>query len=1060
MGRQILGIPARSDLAIRESREGLGMSGLVEIVGRAEPLSRLGRALASSATGSPAAVLVSGSSGIGKTTLIRAGLSRREPMTVAWGTCWPGEGAPGFWPWMQAFDDVVRQLGPEAATLAAGRDVATLSALVRDLGSTAPGVEPSDRQRILLLDAAVRWLATLAGERHIAVVLDDLQWADTSSLDLLDHLIARPVNAALTVIGAYRHDELSDELASRVDRLAVRAEHLHLEGLDLAEVTELVASLTDRERADRDAGDIHARTSGHPLFVAELARMIGAERPGVLPSAVTGAVSRRLLGLSGATRGALDVACVLGNQVLVDVVAGVLEIEPAEASAALAPAVDAGLLAQDGGLGLRFDHDLIRETLYGELGMERRTALHYRVGQTLETRSAGGGEISPVDVAGHLCAGLPLSDVDRVLVWARRAAADERRKSAFLEAAGHLQRARTAACEAGWSPQPGDLVDLLLEEADCRARSGDPDMARRLLAEAAGASAEPGDVAEIAVAVHRLGARFAARRDEVIAQLESALAVVAGTGSSGEARVMAALARELQHSVPEERHRAEPLSRAALEIGRASGEEATLIDCLLARHDTIWSPGTGEERARLGAEITDVAGRIGDADRVAEGLLLQANGLLESGSAAYRPPLDRWFAMLEARNEPRDVYLVATRRAAIALLDDRLDDAWELMIRAAALGDEIHEPDTGNVLMSQRVALAHARNDPLLLEELARDAVAHWTGTPIHAHSVAAGALAAAGDFDGAARELATVVDAGGWAGEGSYLRGVLIAHLAQAAAALGETELCRQLFDDVAPLAGACGVNGAVVAFAGPFAHTAGVLAAAMGEETRAIELIDRSIGIARRLGAATWVRLGEQTKAGMAGKPRSSPTSPALSASLVRTGAIWAVGWCDETGSVAHAKGMADLVQLVQRRGTEIPALELASPDGALPERRRDEAVDVKALRAYKNRLDEIEVELDDARADAALGVVDRLESEREKLLAEVRSVAGLAGRIRPAAADQAERARKAVSARIRDAIRRIEAVAPSLAAHLDRSVRTGLRCSYDPPVSESVVDWTIKS
>ncbi len=90
-----------------------------------------------------------------------------------------------------------------------------------------------------------------------------------------------------------------------------------------------------------------------------------------------------------------------------------------------------------------------------------------------------------------------------------------------------------------------------------------------------------------------------------------------------------------------------------------------------------------------------VGGRVGSVDRLAEGLILEANGLLESGSAAFRPVLDRWFGLLEARDEPRDRYMVLTRRAALALLDGDADRAEALMTAAARCGEVIHEPDTG-----------------------------------------------------------------------------------------------------------------------------------------------------------------------------------------------------------------------------------------------------------------------------------------------------------------------------------------------------------------------------
>ena len=111
------------------------------------------------------------------------------------------------------------------------------------------------------------------------------------------------------------------------------------------------------------------------------------------------------------------------------------------------------------------------------------------------------------------------------------------------------------------------------------------------------------------------------------------------------------------------------------------------------------------------------------------------------------------------------------------------------------------------------------------------------------AHAVAAGALAAAGEVDAAAREVAMLAEAGGWRSEGSYLRSVLVADLADAATVLHDTDAVRaRCSTDIRPLTDACGVNGAVVAFAGPFAHAAGILAAELGDHELAVTMLERS--------------------------------------------------------------------------------------------------------------------------------------------------------------------------------------------------------------------------
>ena len=148
------------------------------VVGRADPLRRIGEALSAASQGRRSAVLVSGEAGMGKTSLIRAAIdaSMVDGVVVGWGTCWHGGGAPGFWPWMQALSDLARLVGDDAVA-AAGRDRDILSVLIRDLEPAAQAGTDPDRHRLLLLDAAVRWLGALAV--HSILEMMALGLADT-----------------------------------------------------------------------------------------------------------------------------------------------------------------------------------------------------------------------------------------------------------------------------------------------------------------------------------------------------------------------------------------------------------------------------------------------------------------------------------------------------------------------------------------------------------------------------------------------------------------------------------------------------------------------------------------------------------------------------------------------------------------------------------------------------------------------------------------------------------------------------------------------------------------
>lgn len=933
------------------------------LVGRSDALARSVRAVTTARRGQRASLLVTGGAGTGKTALLRAVLSRAEDVDVAWGTCRDG-GAPGYWPWTQALSGLVRTVGLERALRAAGQDAGLLATVVPGLGppSSADG---SERERLLLLDAVVSWLRALAAERPLVVVLDDLQWADESSLELLRVLVEDPRRAALAVLAAVRADELVGARRVTVGALIAAADHLALTGLDRVSADRLVRLVAGSEVDAEQVAQIWERARGHPFFTRELALSLSAGTAGTAPAAVQEAVLRRMAQLSPGAQELLPAAAVQSGSLGMQVLAAVVDRPAGEVAAVLAEAGRAGVLVAEGA-GWRFAHDLFRETLAATHAAQDLPPLHLRTAEALEMAHGDGYDVSAAELARHFRAALPVGPVTEAARWALRAAEADRGSAALAEAAQHLRLLRAAVAGAAVDLPVALQVQLLLVEADLLVRAGRPSDARGLL-RAARAAAEaaqaPELVARTALAVVAVGSRFAARRDDVVQELESALEAVEGRDAALEASLMGALARELHHSVPEQRGRAVPLSERALELGRGSDDPEVLRACLLARHDVLWTPGTAPTRAEVAAELVGLAERAGDRERLAEALLLQANALLEGASAAYLPVLERCLGLLEELAQPRHEYTVRTRRACLALMRGRLEEAEALIEQAAELGERLREPDTGNVRMSQRLELVRARSAPDELLAFAAGAVEHWVGTPVHAHAVAAGFCARAGAADQAAHHVAVVRRLGGWQADRSYLWSVLVRELAAAAIALEDEALCAQLLEELRPLAGTCGVNGAVVAFAGAHAETAGRLAAALGQGAAAEELLADALRTCTELGVASL----------------HDPGAAPASARLHRRGPVWDVAFDGRSALVGDCKGLEDIARLIARDGRDVHVLELATP-----------------------------------RVSAS---------------------------VQPAT----ERARKAVTARIRDAVRRIEQEHPELAAHLDAALVTGVRCRY---------------
>jgi len=166
---------------------------------------------------------------------------------------------------------------------------------------------------------------------------------------------------------------------------------------------------------------------------------------------------------------------------------------------------------------------------------------------------------------------------------------------------------------------------------------------------------------------------------------------------------------------------------------------------------------------------------------------------------------------------------------------------------------------------------------------------------------------------------------------------------------------------------------------------------------------------------------------------------------------GEVWSLSFAGRSVVVPHAKGMRDLHILLSRPGVDVPVGALIGPDGGEWFRTNshvhpDSVLDPQAKAEFRRRLTALESEIEAAFAahDDARAIT--LESERDRLIAELRRTTGLGGRSRRFS-DNAERARKTVSARIRDTLRHLEVRHPELARHLRESVSTGSACRYQP-------------
>jgi hypothetical protein len=177
----------------------------------------------------------------------------------------------------------------------------------------------------------------------------------------------------------------------------------------------------------------------------------------------------------------------------------------------------------------------------------------------------------------------------------------------------------------------------------------------------------------------------------------------------------------------------------------------------------------------------------------------------------------------------------------------------------------------------------------------------------------------------------------------------------------------------------------------------------------------------------------------------------SARASASLARDGDGWVVMFGGRTARARHLKGVSDLAVLVSRPDVEVHCLELM---GGVDVGSTGPQLDDRARREYAKRIEELQGDIDEAHADNDPARAERAELELDALVEQLSEAFGLGGRAR-ANRSSAERARSAVTYRVRSAIRRMGEAHPELGRHLDNSVRTGVWCSYRP---ESDVTWTV--
>jgi tetratricopeptide (TPR) repeat protein len=1057
------------------------------LVGRDAEIAALDDALAKLRDGRGGAVVLTGDAGLGKTTLLHrlAAEARRHGQLVVRGRAWDGGGAPAYAEWSQVLRDLVD--GDPAALDAVGSDSgrAVVEALLHG-GAAGPAHESADRY---VLFSAVSQVLRRAARDGLVVVLDDLHAAGAPSLALLQHVAREVGDVALLLVVASRTVEarLRPEVDAALAELRTSASCLDLRPLHADACRTLVRSVPGAD--DDVASRVHAATGGNPFWALELARLLtsgtGAGTP-LVPSGVRAVVRGRLALLPPGTDQVLAAGTVLGPEFDVRRLADVVGRDVEDVTALLDAATRAGLVLPTSEAGTRcaFPHAILRETLDADLDAATRRTLHLAAARSL-------GDIPPPDLlstrAHHLLAAGVLSPWQDT-VAALCASGDRSVEVLAADAAVADYAAALELLPPDADPALG--LDVLLRLGLAHLQSGEHGVAkewfRRGFALARARDDVEGMVRSLLAAGRLVNDMFVTDQ-----WLVDALRVVLARELPLDIRVRltARLAGELRPG-PERTATAAEAERLAVGVA----DPMTRWEVLRTLGEVTLPDPALERRASWADEMVPLSERLGILQRAsAYGTLGVAR--LWAGDVASAEEALRMRAEYCARTgEPYALAGTAMHEAALHLLAGRWDDAvgplaraldqgWERARRVSSLaawmvaewtrleavGPEdalrahielcvaLSPPEVPNFrLVPPLIAASAGEGLEPLRDELERHIAVRFATVPRNGSWPYVVAAMAEGawwlrhrDAGAVCRELlaphaGTLMICAQSSGLGLAV-GPADRYLALASAAAGDLGEALALLDRAARDARAWG---ATPALARTLADRAAVRVerGLDGDVEAAARDHAEALATARRTGMTRFVALLERWGLGTPGHPvpvdgGGSSSEVAL---LRREGPTWALEHAGRVRHLRDARGLHHLAALLRRPGCEVSATELAG--AAVVEADLGPLVDQTALRAYRERVRLLELELDGADACGDAARSQRARAELDELAHHLGAVTGLGGRPRRAGGAD-ERARSAVTKAVRDGIRRIAEVEPALGAHLEATVRTGGSCVHRP-------------
>jgi DNA-binding CsgD family transcriptional regulator/tetratricopeptide (TPR) repeat protein len=697
------------------------------IVGRGRELEAFRAAFGRALAGRRQLVLVSGEPGIGKTRCAEAlaEIAEDQGALVLWGRCREEAGSPPYWPWIQILRAYVAASSPDEVRLIMGNAANDMAAFLPELVEGSQAIHPApfvmgdaNAARFRTFDAIGQFLLKAAQQLPLTLVFDNLHWADSLSLSLLEFITQELTRARLLLAGTFRDGEVQKNapLLTMLGGLSRDAdvERIHLTGLSQEAIGKLAKLMCGTALPESVIGTICQRTDGNPLFATELIKVLIDESagntitavPSKIPAGVRETIARRLTRLSARCNTLLGIAAVYGRQFTAQELAAAAEESVLEILTGLEPALQAGIVdsSADVAGNYQFTHALIRETIYEELSTLDRLRIHGRAADALV--SVYSARLDPVldRIALHYHAASALGSPDNAVLFALRAADKAVRMAAPEDALGHCDRAIETL----------ERRSLMLDERLARARIlkgsalrqlGQVERSVAVLLEAVKYVHTLGGVELLVDALMSLAmtTRHIAQQ-HLIPMLNHALNLLPPAESGARAKALAT--RAFAYRILSDSAGLEEAVEDALQMAGRCADTATRCGCYqLTMMALRGNPATLSRRLQIGAEHIAVAHAASSADLLAEAYYWQALNYLECGRLDELEELLERYSSLGVARYGLHQYLSGAYRVTLSLLRGEWTDLEALIERQFDIGSRMRRGDADGVYGAQMFAL-------------------------------------------------------------------------------------------------------------------------------------------------------------------------------------------------------------------------------------------------------------------------------------------------------------------------------------------------------------------